>query len=78
MYLCVCVRVCVRVYLFVFLSLFLCDVIWFAAVVVVLRGPLSSDAVVAEQGLWATQILAVTDNNRRLLAAEGACEGEWS
>ena len=53
---------------------------WFtimgAAVAVVLRGPLSGSAGVAQQGLWAIRNLAVCHDNKRLLEAAGTCEGE--
>ena len=48
-----------------------------AVVVAVLRGPLSSSAGVAEAGLWAMGALASNnDDNKRLLGAAGACDGE--
>ena len=47
-----------------------------AVVVAVLRGPLSSSEGVAEAGLDAMRILAINDDNRRLLGAAGACDGE--
>ena len=41
-----------------------------------LRGPLSGNAGVAEAGLAALANLATNDDNRILLIALGACEGE--
>ena len=48
-----------------------------AVVLDVLRGPLSDSAGVTEAGLGALGTLAVDDDNRRLLGAAGACEGEY-
>ena len=42
----------------------------------ILQGPLSSSAEVAKQGLWAISNLAVNGENRKLLGAKGACNGE--
>ena len=47
-----------------------------AVVVALLQGPLSSSADVAQQGLLAIQNLAAREDNRKLLAVAGACEGE--
>ena len=41
-----------------------------------LRGPLSGNTGVAEAGLRALHNLAVKDDDKRLLVAAGACEGE--
>ena len=41
-----------------------------------LEGPLSSTAEVTKQGLSAIRNLAVSEENRRLLGAAGACNGE--
>ena len=42
----------------------------------ILQGPLSSSSEVAKQGLFAIRILAVSEENRRLLGAAGVCNGE--
>ena len=48
-----------------------------AVVLAVLRGPLSSSADVAKAGLGVMRNLAYdNDDNRRLLGAAGACDGE--
>ena len=48
-----------------------------AVVVVALRGPLSDNVGVAEQGLKAIRHLALGDNNIKLMGAAGACKGEF-
>ena len=47
-----------------------------AVVVALLRGPLFRQVVVATAGLQAIGNLAVRDDNRKLLVAAGACDGE--
>ena len=47
-----------------------------AVVVKLLQGSLSINVGVAQQGLWAIRNLAVKDDNKELLGAAGACEGE--
>ena len=47
-----------------------------AVVAAVLRGPLSSNEGVAKAGLVAMCTLAINDDNKRLLGAAGACDGE--
>ena len=47
-----------------------------AVVVAALRGPLSDNLGVAEQGLRAIRYLALGDNSIKLMGAAGACEGE--
>ena len=55
--------------------------VWLVIVMVVvvlalLQGPLSGNAAVTQQGLWAIQNLAVREDNKMLLVAAGACDGE--
>ena len=47
-----------------------------AVVVKLLRGPLFRQVVVATAGLQAIGNLAVRDDNKKLLGAAGACDGE--
>ena len=48
-----------------------------AVVVAALRGPLSDNFGVAEQGLKVIRYLAFGDNSIKLMGAAGACEGEY-
>ena len=48
-----------------------------AVIAAVLRGPLSDNAGVAQQGLWAiVNLVFHNGDNSRLLGAAGACKGE--